>query len=38
MGFGAFLGQGGKKLERTKKNKKNKKFRPMKGSEEKLDR
>jgi hypothetical protein len=35
MGFGAFLGQGGKKLERTKKNKK---FRPMKGSEEKLDR
>jgi len=36
MGFGAFLGQHGKNLEKTKT--KTKKIDPWRGSEEKLDR
>jgi hypothetical protein len=38
MGFEAFLGQGGKNIENTKKRKKTKSFDPWRGSEEKLGR
>ena len=38
MGFGAFLGQGGKNLEKTKQTHNKKNIDPWRGSEEKLDR